>query len=230
MLTARSIGTASGAGGQTSVTLYVGMLLIVVFGVVLFLLALIPLLMAYFAYLWGYFTIIVAILIGPILVPFILFPQTDFLFWGWIRSIFGSTVQVIVGGGIFAIIGQLMLVPMRRYSNVLGAMMDAGEFSLDAIMSRGLGMMLEFLPMFVIAFLAAGKVSEITSMVLNGGGVPSAGLSQRMAGVRQAGSSLAGAGRGVAGAARLGGAGAAALGGVAGVAGARVLSQMTKGK
>ena len=188
--------------------------------------------MAYFAYLWGYFSIIVATLIGPVLVPFILFPQTDFLFWGWVRSLFSATVQVVVGGGVFALIGQLMLVPMRRYSNAMELMMQADSFALGVIFSRGMSMVLEFLPLFIVAFLAAGKVSEITSMVLTGGSVPSAGLSDRMRGAGQAGRAVGGAARGAAGAVRVGTAGVAAAGtvaaGAAGAVGGRVLSVATR--
>ena len=190
-------------------TMVIGMILAIT-QLIIFVLALIPLLIAYFAYLWGYFSIIIATLIGPIFVPFILFPQTDFLFWGWLRSIFGSTVQVIVGGAVFAIIGQLMLVPLQRFSNIVTVLTMDDVATIGSVFGRSVSAFLEFLPIFIVAYLSAGKVSELAGMILSGGGVPSAGLSDRMRSAGQARSAASGVLAGGAGGARLAAAGVAA--------------------
>ena len=217
------VGRTGMVGSSTGVFAF-----LLVVGILFFVLALIPLLMAYFSFLWGYFSIIIATLLGPILVPFGLLPQTDFLFWGWVRSVFAATIQVVVGGAVFAVIGQLMLVPMRRFANVfeiLGS--SAGMTFGDAIVRAG-GLFLEFLPTFVISILVAGKVGEITSMLLTGGGVPSAGVSERMRGASQAGSAASGLMSGARGAAMVGATAATAGASVAAAGAGRVLSVVTR--
>ena len=192
-------------------------------------LGVIPVLVALFSMLWGYFSLAVLTLVGPIMIPWGLIPQTSFLMWGWIRAVVASTVQMIVGAVVFVIVATLILTPLEKYSNSIGALVGAGaELSATDVWSRGGSMFLEFLPLAVVAILGAFKAGEITNMIMSGGGVPSSGLSDRMQGGRGVASGVAGA---AAGTAAVAGAGLAiASGGIsaAAQAGGRVLSAATR--
>lgn len=211
----------------------VGFLLIfAVYLAMVLILGAIPLLVAYFSYLWGAFSLIVATIVGPILIPFGLVQQTSFLMWGWIRACVGGAVQML-GAVVFTISGNLIVAPLQRYTAQLADMLgDAGAHTPGMVMSAGFGMLAEFLPLLLIAALGAFKAGELTNMLLSGGAPPSSGLGQRYQGAKDAGR----AARGVAGGARaLGGAvtGAAvgvATGGAAaaGAIGRRALSAATR--
>ena len=189
----------------------------------------IPVLVALFSMLWGYFSLAVVTLVGPVLIPWGLIPQTSFLMWGWIRAVVASTVQMIVGAVVFVIVATLLLTPFERYSNSIAALLGSGtEITSGEVWSRGWSMFLEFLPLAVVAMLGAFKTGEITNMILSGGGVPSSGLADRMHGARGAASGVGGAAAGVAAAA---GAGAAVASGGASAAmqaGGKVLSAATR--
>ena len=189
----------------------------------------IPLMVAYFSYVWGYFSLIVIVLIGPLLIPWGLLPQTQFLFWGWVRSIIAATFQMMIGGAIFVVSGTLLLTPLRRYTASLTEMMaESQDLSIGTVLSQGFSMLLEFLPLAMIAMLGAFKGGEITGMILSGGGVPSSGLGDRARGAGQAKAAAGGVARGVGSVARGGAALATGGASAAAGAGAAVLSAATK--
>ena len=41
----------------------------------------------YAQYLWGFFALAVCALLGPLFIPFMLFSQFDWLFWGWFKAL-----------------------------------------------------------------------------------------------------------------------------------------------
>ena len=193
-------------------------------------LGVVPVLVALFSMLWGYFSLAVITLVGPVIIPWGLIPQTSFLMWGWIRAVVASTVQMIVGAVVFVIVGTLLLTPFEKYSNSISALLGSGsEMPVGEVWSRGWSMFLEFLPLAVVAILGAFKAGEITNMILSGGGVASSGMSDRMQGARGAASGVSGAAAGVgagAGAGMAIGSGGASL---AAQAGRQALSAVTRG-
>ena len=191
----------------------------------------IPLLVAYFSYVWGYFSLVIVTLVGPLLVPWGLLPQTQFLFWGWVRSIIAATFQMMIGGAVFVVSGTLLLTPLRRYTNSLKEMLaESQDLAVSTVLSQGFSMVLEFLPLALIAILGAFKGGEITGMILSGGGVPSSGLGDRTRGAGQAKSAAMGAARGVRSVASAGAAVASGGATAAASAGSAVLSAATKKK
>ena len=213
----------------------------------------IPAIVAYCSYLWGYLSILVAIVLGPLLIPWFVVPQLQFLAWGWFRSLLSATVHLMVAGAVFAVVAQLVSIPLLRVGARVaedrgsgGALAaDIGLFFLPGgtlmrMLYSAMEVLVESLPLIVVAFLGAFKIGEITSMIMNGGSMPASGIGDRMSGMRNtrslAGSApgaarAAGGMAGRAGAAMAGKAAAMATGvGAAAVAGAAVLSQATRSK
>ena len=206
--------------------------------VLLALVLVIPALVAYCSYLWGYLSLLVAIILGPLLIPWILVPQMQFLAWGWFRSLLGAGVHMMVAGACFAVVAQILTIPLIRFGNLMTQ--HATEPSVGTFLatsSPGITVLVESMPLIVVAFLGAFKIGEITSMIMNGGSMPSSGIGDRMRsaqGMGRMGRSAASLGRGAAGMMSGGGAvaGRAALAatgaGAAVVAASAVMSQATK--
>jgi len=57
---------------------------------------------------FGYLALGAVIGIGPILIPFLLVPKLDFLFWGWLRALIKYSFYPVVGKLFLLIICQLM--------------------------------------------------------------------------------------------------------------------------
>ena len=206
--------------------------------VLLALVLVIPALVAYCSYLWGYLSLLVAIILGPLLIPWILVPQMQFLAWGWFRTLLGAGVHMMVAGACFAVVAQILMIPLIRFGNLM--VQHATEPSVGTFLatsSPGLVVLVESMPLIVVAFLGAFKIGEITSMIMNGGSMPSSGIGDRMRsaqGMGRMGRSAASLGRGAAGMMSGGGgvAGRAAVAstgaGAAVVAASAVMSQATK--
>ena len=204
--------------------------------------------MAYCSYLWGYFSLLVAIILGPLLIPWVLIPQLQFLAWGWFRTLLGAGVHMMVAGACFAVVAQILMIPIIRFSTLVtlansqpvveavsvhpvGLLAGTAGVALAA----GLAAITESLPLILVAYLGAFKIGEITGMIMNGGSMPASGIGDRMrsmGSMRSTGRSLGAiAGRGAATAAAGAAAGAATGGaGLAAVAAGRVLSQTTRSR
>ena len=211
-------------------------------------LLILPAVVAYCSYLWGYFSLLVAIILGPLLIPWVLIPQLQFLAWGWFRTLLGAGVHMMVAGACFAVVAQILMIPIIRFSTLVTAANSQPVVEAISVhplgllagtagvaLAAGLAAITESLPLILVAYLGAFKIGEITAMIMNGGSMPASGLGERMrsmGSMRSTGRSLGMmAGRGAATAAATAGA-AVATGGTAAaaVAAGRVLSQATRSR
>ena len=186
---------------------------------------------AYCSYLWGYFSLLVAIILGPLLIPWVLIPQLQFLAWGWFRTLLGAGVHMMVAGACFAVVAQILMIPIIRFSTLvtlansqpvveaisvhpLGLLAGTAGVALSA----GLAAITESLPLILVAYLGAFKIGEITAMIMNGGSMPGSGISDRMRSMRSMSSTgrslgmIGGRGAATAAGAAAAGVGAAAAG------------------
>jgi hypothetical protein len=66
---------------------------------------------------FGYLALGVVIGIGPILIPFLLVPKLDFLFWGWLKALTKYSFYPVVGKLFLLIICQLMTTLINTLSS-----------------------------------------------------------------------------------------------------------------
>ena len=207
-----------------------------ILGGIILVLILIPAVITYCSFLWGQVSMLVAIVIGPLFVPFILIPQLSFLFWGWFKTLLGASVHMMIAGAVFAVSVQLLSIPLLRLEGIFAQLQSAQVWATHSLMTPLTlleGFVVETVAIWLIAMLGAFKVGELTSMIMNSGPMPGSGLGDRLSQGKSLGKGAMAAkgmlaGGGAAGAA--GGAAAAgatvATGGAA--AAAVVASQATK--
>lgn len=58
---------------------------------------------------FGYLALGTILVIGPILIPFVLVPRLDFLFWSWLKALIKYSFYPVVGNIILLGISQIML-------------------------------------------------------------------------------------------------------------------------
>lgn len=209
------------------------LMLFVVFGLLV-----IPAVVAYCSYLWAYLSLAVATILGPLLIPWVLVPQLQFLAWGWFRAVLGAGVHMMVAGACFAVSAQILMIPLVRFGTLAVDAAEAGVLADTAFAAFGpMAALVESLPLILVAYLGVFKIGEITAMIMNGGSMPSSGLGDRISSMqsmgrlraslpRGAGAAAGGVGGGAAGRAALAATGA----GAAAVAAGAVLSQSTKSR
>ena len=123
--------------------------------------------------IWGYFGLSLALLLGPIFIPWLMVPQLSWLFWGWFKTVIMYSFYGAVAAAVYritaevgaALLGRVAAAPVLTTATGLGDLMD--------ILGMGL--------MFAIAsILAALKVGEFVQLLMSGAGSLSSGLGTRV--------------------------------------------------
>ena len=68
--------------------------------------------------IWAQLAITLAILLGPIFIPFLVMPPLSFLFWGWFRTLLTYSLYAAIAAAVFRITTQ---VGMQMLTTVDGA-------------------------------------------------------------------------------------------------------------
>lgn len=121
--------------------------------------------------IWAQFALAVAILIGPILIPWMVFPPMSFLFWGWFRTMLTYTFYGVIAGAVFNIFMNVGLAFLDRLITVTLSFEDLfGVFRWYLILW----------PLIISGILASLKVGELAQLLVSGAGSAGAGLGTRV--------------------------------------------------
>ena len=58
---------------------------------------------------YGYVAAAIAVLLGPIFIPFFIVPQMEWLFWGWLKSLIQYSFYPVVGNAYVFVFGNLLI-------------------------------------------------------------------------------------------------------------------------
>ncbi len=119
--------------------------------------------------IWAQVALAIAILLGPVLIPFLLFEPLAFLFWGWFRTLMVYALYGVVAGAILRV---FMGVGMGYVTTYADALMGTGtadplELWLWAVV---------LMPLVVCGLMAGLKVGELASMLVSGSGSSGSGF------------------------------------------------------
>ena len=121
--------------------------------------------------IWAQIALAICVLVGPLLIPWLVFPPMSFLFWGWLRAMLTYTLYGVVAGAILNVFMNVGLAFLNRLIHSALTFEDLSEMFTWFII---LG------PLVISGFLAAMKVGELSQVLLSGAGSASAGLGQRV--------------------------------------------------
>src|ERR1700730_3883921 len=57
----------------------------------------------------GYIAMAIAVLLGPICIPFFIFPAMEWIFWGWLKSLIQYSFYPVVANAMLFVFGKLMV-------------------------------------------------------------------------------------------------------------------------
>ena len=119
--------------------------------------------------IWAQVALAIAILLGPVLIPFLLFEPLAFLFWGWFRTMMVYTLYGVVAGAILRVFMGVGLGYVTTYAEALmgTATADPLELWLWAVV---------LLPLVVSGLMAGLKVGELAAMLVSGSGSAGSGF------------------------------------------------------
>lgn len=108
--------------------------------------------------LWGHLAVSIAILLGPIFIPWLVFEPMAFLFWGWFRTVLTYSLYAAIAGAILRIWGSVGLGYVTTFSH--SPPLD--NFAAAVYWS------LILLPLCAAGILAACKTGEMASLLISG--------------------------------------------------------------
>ena len=126
--------------------------------------------------MWAQLALAIALLLGPVFIPWLLVPQLSFLFWGWLRTVLVYSLYGAVAAAIFRVITELGVFVVQGWTGDMAAGVEwAGPTGIATAWRRSL----VTIPYIVAAGLATLKVGELTQMLVSGGGNVGSGASGR---------------------------------------------------
>lgn len=121
--------------------------------------------------IWAQIALAICVLVGPIMIPWLVFPPMSFLFWGWLRAMLTYTFYGIVAGAIFNVFLNVGLGFLNRLVATALTFHDLPTMFKWYII---------LIPLVISGWLAAIKVGELSQLLLSGAGSATAGLGQRV--------------------------------------------------
>ena len=126
--------------------------------------------------LWAQIALSIALLLGPIFIPWIVIPQLAFLFWGWLRTVLVYSLYGAVAAAVFRVVTELGVFVIQGWTGDVAADVQwAGPTGLMTAWRRSL----VTIPYLVAAALATLKIGELTQMLVSGAGNVGSGVASR---------------------------------------------------
>ena len=145
--------------------------------------------MIYAQYVWGFFTLTVLTMLGPLFIPFMMVKQLDFLFWGWLKALLNGVIYMLTAAALYAATAMVMISPLERMAQVL-IPDDTGSFlgSIEVLFR----LCVEYVPLVIMSLFAALKVNALSSMIMSGGTPPGSGIGSALTKAESGARTLAG--------------------------------------
>ena len=144
-------------------------------------------------YMWGYFSMAVIVVVGPLFIPLALVPQTQDYFWGWFKALVNSAFYMITAAALYVIVAAILTLPLDFLISRAAAPPTDPRTELVGIMEFATNLFMQYLPVIAMSLLAALQVGGIANSMTSGSQPPGAGLAGRMAQLGGGGMAVAGA-------------------------------------
>ena len=123
---------------------------------------------------FGYLAIGAILVIGPILIPFVLVPRLDFLFWSWLKALIKYSFYPVVGNIILLGISQIMLSVLN--TTLLSQGLTPGRIAVSMTQ----------VPILAVVFLAGiysiFKIPSLVGDIFSGAANAGSGVQQAVSG------------------------------------------------
>jgi hypothetical protein len=122
--------------------------------------------------IWGQFGLTVALMLGPIFIPWIVFPPLSFLFWGWLRTLLTFSFYSAVATAVYRVVTQVGNITLSRVTEI-NVFTAAGLEQLINDVAAGVAF-------GVAGLFASMKVGELTAMLMSGSGSVASSVGTRV--------------------------------------------------
>ena len=156
---------------------FIGMLNTLIVGIVLSVVMIVVLIVVYAVgqaqVIWAQLAITLAILLGPIFIPFLVLPPLSFLFWGWFKTLLTYSLYAAIAAAVFRITTQVGM-------QLLTTLTEPGPYGTPEGNQEVMANVFLVLLYGVAALLASFKIGEFATMLLSGSGTASSSAGGRV--------------------------------------------------
>lgn len=132
--------------------------------------------------MWAQIALGIAVMLGPVFIPWIVVPPLSFLFWGWFRTVINYSLYAAVAAAVFRVVGEMGIFVIQGWTGDFNppAGSDAVEWTGPSGLTTAIRRMALTVPYVIAAGLAMFKVGELTQMLTSGAGNAASGMGQRV--------------------------------------------------
>jgi hypothetical protein len=95
-------------------------------------------------------------ILGPIFIPWMVFGQTEFLFWGWLKAYLSFSFYKVIAAAVMSIMANLF---MQYNTNLVGLFQDPGA----AVRTLPFILLLTVVNIFILC-----KIGQMTAALFSG--------------------------------------------------------------
>ena len=132
--------------------------------------------------MWAQIAVGVAVMLGPVFIPWIVVPPLSFLFWGWLRTLINYSLYAAVAAAVFQVVGEIGIFALQGWTGDFTppAGVDAVNWTGPSGLTTAIRRMALTVPYVIAAGLAIFKVGELTQLLTSGAGNAASGMGQRV--------------------------------------------------
>lgn len=131
--------------------------------------------------MWAQMALSIAILLGPVFIPWIMVPPLSWLFWGWLKGVLLYSLYSVIAPAAFRVTAEMGILVLNQIAPPPTA---GAEVVLPSI-----GVLLQYfgvaLSFGMACWFAMSRSAELCSVIVLGGHAASSGAGMQVARVRQ---------------------------------------------
>lgn len=131
--------------------------------------------------MWAQMALLIAILLGPLFIPWIMVPPLSWLFWGWLKGVLLYSLYSVIAPAAFRVTAEMGVLVLNQIAPGVG---PGNEAVLPSI-----GVLLQYfavaLSFGMACWFAMSRAAELCSVIVMGGHAAASGAGMQVARVRQ---------------------------------------------
>jgi hypothetical protein len=131
--------------------------------------------------MWARMALGIAILLGPVFIPWIMVPPLSWLFWGWVKGVVLYSLYGVIAPAAFRVTAEMGILVLNQIAPPISPASPAVLPSIGLLLQY-FGVALSF---GVACWFALSRSAELCSVIVLGGHAAASGAGMQVARVRQ---------------------------------------------
>lgn len=131
--------------------------------------------------MWARMALSIAILLGPVFIPWIMVPPLSWLFWGWLKGVLLYSLYAVIAPAAFRVTAEMGILVLNQIAPPISGTEPAVLPSIGVLLQY-FGVALSF---GMACWFALSRSAELCSVIVLGGHAAASGATMQVSRVRQ---------------------------------------------